>query len=291
MTPLKDHQWLVSPAKALLILTHGMMEDQDRYAEFAAFMNTKGISVIAYDVRGHGKSCPNPQLGFLGKGVTWRTLVEDLHALRVKASQEFPSLPVFLLGHSMGSFITQSYIARYGKGLRGVVLTGTSYIPLPLSFMGLLASRILGGLLGDKRGGKWVQFLTFFNYNKGISDSKTPYDWISNRPQVVRDYLKNPYCGFSCTASFFECLYMGLFSLFSPKTIPAIPKDLPILMLGGERDPLSHFGKGLLRLVDSYKTSGHTHINHRIYPGGRHEVLNDVLRHETYTTISDWILS
>jgi alpha-beta hydrolase superfamily lysophospholipase len=263
-------------------IAHGLAEHSARYERLAQALTAAGYVVTASDHRGHGPNCPPADLGFFADANGWRECLEDLEAVHRRIGADFPGLPRVFLGHSMGSFMGQTFIAEHGADLAGVVLSGTSR-PAP----GILPiGRRIAGFERWRQGprGKspMVQALLFGELNKPFKPARTPFDWLSRDPAEVDKYIADPYCGFEVTNQLAIDLIGALADLASPETAAKIPKGLPIYLFSGARDPV---GAKLQGLIDVYRAAG-LRATTKIYPEARHETLNETNRDEVTATRS-----
>ena len=273
--------------RAVIQILHGMLEHQGRYADFSATMARQGIAVYIHDHHGHGKHCGHR--GDIDEGVVFGDLVTDAHAVTLQIKQDYPDVPIFLLGHSMGSFIAQLYFSRYPKLLSGLLLSGTSYVSPFESKLGIYATHFFELFVGMHRVSYILTFLVFGLYNRKCKPKRSNMDWISRDNQVVDQALADPHFPDYCTVGFFRMLFSMLHDLYANKPHLNSDKESPIYFFAGDKDPVSHYGKTLIKLVNDYKKAGYTDITCDIYKGGRHEMLNEINRTDVYKNIQHWI--
>jgi len=278
-----------SNPKAIVQISHGMMEHAARYERFAKALTAEGYVVYANDHRGHGKSATPEQKGLMGPN-GWSGAVKSIKALTDVIKKEKPNLPVFLLGHSWGSFMAQNYIQDYGKELKGVILSGTNgkqglLGPGLMIAKGEVKKKGIDGL-GTKMDG-----MSFNGYNKRIKKPKTRSDWLSRDEKEVEKYVNDPECGFVCKNGFFVDLLSGLKHIWSKEQEAKIPKDLPIYIFAGSEDPVSNYTKGIQELIGRYNKLGIKNLTYKFYPGGRHEMLNETNRDEVTKDTIAWLNS
>lgn len=288
---LRLYIWLPidSKIKGVVQIAHGMAEWAGRYDEFAKKLVNSGYKVYANDHRGHGNSVKNVNdIGFLGKD-GFNAMVEDMKIVHDLIRKENPDVPIFLLGHSMGSFLAQSYVTKYGDDLKGVIYSGSNGKQGAVLNAGILIARLQVLFLGEKAKSKLLDSMTFGTYNKSFSPCRTSYDWLSREPNKVDKYVKDPYCGGVFTTSFFYDFFKGLKSLYEKENINRIPKDLPVCILSGKMDPVGEFGKGIARLEKFYRDQGIIDVHVKIYDDSRHEILNETNKDEVTDDIIAWI--
>ncbi|MEF9959321.1 MAG: alpha/beta hydrolase [Niameybacter sp.] len=290
---IQAYKWIPEHTKCnkgVVQISHGMAEGAHRYTHLAQYLTDNGYIVYAHDHRGHGKTAVNlDKLGILAKEDGFQHLVLDVHRLSKRIQLEYPELPLFLLGHSMGSFVTQEYIMHYGECLRGVLLSGSNGKQGPIVDLGLwIAGREVRKIGRDTKSVK-LDKLIFGKYNKQFEPARTHFDWLSRDEEEVDKYLADPYCGRIFTAGFFYDFLSGIKYVGSLKNKKTIPEDLPIFVFSGDKDPVGRYGKGILDLVEDYKKVGIRQVTYKLYPGGRHEMLNETNRDEVMQDILEWI--
>src|SRR5690554_929343 len=270
-------------------IAHGMAEHAARYHKFAEKLTKAGFAVYANDHRGHGKTAGSQEnYGYLAKNDR-ELLVEDMYSLSRLIKKEYPGAPLFLFGHSMGSFLSRSYLLKYDQELKGVILSGTAGNPGLLAVFGRCIALLIGRIRGDRYRSKLLDKLTFGNYNKGIKNPKTKYDWLCRDKDVVSEYINDDYCGGVFTASFFHELAAGLQEINKKEELKKIPDDLPILLLSGTRDPVGNYTKGVLEVYRDYLEAGIIKVEYKLYDGARHEILNELNKEDVYRDILSWL--
>ncbi len=276
------------PVRAILQLSHGMCEYVDRYDGFAAFMARHGFVVYANNHLGHGKSAKTmDDLGYFGPKEGYRFLVQDLYKMTCIAKKENPGLPVVLLGHSMGSFIARLYLASFSKQVDAAVLVGTAG-KNPLEKTGTALINGIVRVRGGRFRSRFLQKIGFGAYNKKIPNHQTDSDWISRERQVIQKYEADPYCKFIFTAAAFKDLFTMLKLASSQQWPYRIRKDLPILLLAGDMDPVGNYGKGVKEVYQKLKNAGVQDVKMKLYKGARHEILNETNQDEVYADILAW---
>jgi alpha-beta hydrolase superfamily lysophospholipase len=272
--------------QGILQIYHGMAEHAERYADFACHMNSIGFSVYACDLRGHGKtgelnhnSCDIDKDGFNG-------IVQDQHVLSKLIGIRNPGVPLFVLGHSFGAFIAQEYIKHYGSEIAGVILSGSCMLEGPaIKLGGCLAA--ISMPLGKSRRNALLDKLSFGSYNKVISNPVSKFAWISRDDEQVKKYDADSFCGNIMSTNFYYYFFKGLNRL--NRNIGSIPKNLPVYLMSGDNDPVGQYGKGTTKLYEMYRSVGIADLQLKLYPGGRHEMLNETNRQEVYQDIAAWL--
>lgn len=277
------------PVKAAIQIAHGMAETAARYERFAKALTEAGYIVYANDHRGHGMTAKFPEkVGFMGTdGLNWA--VEDMHRLHQIIQAENPSIPRFLLGHSMGSFLTQQYISLYGAGLQGVILSGTSGKQGFILNLGAVLAKWVMVLKGAQTPSPFLDQLTFGSYNNHFKPNRTKFDWLSRDEAEVDAFMADPFCGAIFSAGYFYdlcCLLKRIHQLANQRHIPV---DLPIYLFSGTQDPVGNYTKTIHRLIQTYQTLGIGDVTCKFYPEGRHEMLHEINRDEVTRDIIEWL--
>jgi alpha-beta hydrolase superfamily lysophospholipase len=273
--------------KAVIQVAHGMMENRLQYESFAQEMIKNNIAVYANNHRGHGQTTQN--LGDLGTKNGWQTMIADLREVTNLIKKTHPNCPVFLLGHSMGSYLAQDYATRYSNDLAGLLLSGTSFESPLLTGFAKTVAKLCSLLFGPKSTGNLLQKIVFFGFNAGFKSRKTNFDWLSRDEAYVKAYANSPTCGFVPNYNFFYELFNGLFNLYTTKTLSKIKKTLPIYIFYGDQDPLSQGGKKIEPLIKLYQKLGLKNIVIHSYSEGRHVMLNETNKDQVYLDILNWI--
>ncbi len=277
-------------ARGIVQLAHGVAEHITRYDSFAQFLAAHGYLVVGNDHLGHGKSVASEaELGCLGESGGWDHVVEDMHTLHDLTAARYPGKPYYLFGHSMGSFLARTYIIRYRGGLDGVILSGTGQqsklLILGGGLMGRAEARRHGAAFRSER----LQKLAFGKYNDGFDSVRTDFDWLSRDEAVVDAYIADPLCGYTASAGLFRDMMDGLAYLSRPANLDRMRKDLPVYFMSGACDPVGENGKGVTRAYRSFLRAGMTDVSLKLYPGGRHEMLNEINNGEVYQDILAWL--
>jgi len=279
--------------KAVLLIAHGMAEHGARYERFAASLTADGYVVYCPDDRGHGKTIANDsETGYFtdkGKG-GFRRIIDDDKEIADEAAKAYPGLPLFLFGHSMGSFVSQGFIALYGSMLSGCVLSGTAG-PMPKAV--LSAGRAIAGIgcffKGRHAKAKLCNKISFGSYNNAFKPTRTEFDWLSRDKAEVDKYVADPLCGFVCTNGFFSDFMGGLAFIHRPEVMAAIPKNLPVFMVSGSMDPVGAASGSVDQLAKMYRDLGIACVDKKLYEGAHHEILNETNRDEVTKDIIGWL--
>lgn len=288
---IKYYRWTTTQEiKGVVQLVHGMTEYALRYDYFAEKLCENGYTVYAHDQRGHGEtSKEDEERGYIADNEGFDILVEDVKELTDIIKEENPNLPIILFAHSMGSFVTQRYIQLYGDKIDGVILSGTNGRPDKITKLGILISKIEIMLRGRKAKSKLMDKLSFGDFNSNFKPNRTNYDWLCSVEEEVDKYIESNMCGFICTTSFYYDLIRGLWKINKRENLRKIPKNLPIFIFAGDKDPVGKFGKGIIRLYNDYKELGIADLEYKLYKNGRHEMLNEKNKDEVIKDLIEWI--
>lgn len=278
--------------RAVLQICHGVAEHIARYDAFARYLNELGIAVVGHDHLGHGRSLPEGGTPvYFGEGNTWHTVVDDIYVLHQRIRLWYPDVPLCIMGHSMGSFLTRTYLIRYPGTVKAAIIMGTGWQPEMTIRGGLLLAGILSGLKGPDAVSKLVTNMAFGAYNKAFGDKpRTPNDWLSADTDNVDRYMADPLCGADATVGLFRQMLRGLRFNQTPGNIDRMDKNAPILLIAGQDDPVGNMGAGVRRTHDAFKRAGIKDVTQKLYPGLRHEILNEAAMRDTvYGDIGAWL--
>lgn len=276
-------------ANAVLQVVHGMAEHSLRYERLAGALNDAGYAVYAHDLPGHGPRAAPGMRGHFGDRHGWRAAIGSIREVQRGAQREHPGKPVFMLGHSMGSFLLQHYIADAGANLSGAVFSATTGDLGALRRVALALIRVEAAIYGIRHPSAVGERLTFRTYNKAFKPARTPFDWLSRDAAEVDRYIADPDCGFRVTTGLWlELLEVGG-RLTAPNRLRRIPKHLPVLLLAGERDPVSAGAKGPRSLERHFLQCGLRDVTVKVYPDARHELFNDLCRDEVTSDLITWL--
>jgi alpha-beta hydrolase superfamily lysophospholipase len=254
---------------AAVQIAHGMGEHAQRYEHVASALTDAGYVVYAQDHRGHGASIVG-SAGDLGAG-SWPGLVNDIGRLSAVVRAEHPGIPLILLGHSMGSFAVQQYLLDHSADIDGVVLTGTAVIDLLEPALDLDAP------------------LDLTLFNSAFQPARTDFDWLSRDEAVVDAYVADPLCGFGIDTPSAKAMFVGARRLADPALLAAIRDSLPVYIAAGELDPVNGGLTLLNPLTERLKDAGLTDVTVVIYPGARHEILNETNSAEVIDALIAWM--
>ncbi|MFD3448354.1 alpha/beta hydrolase [Microbacteriaceae bacterium 4G12] len=277
--------------KAVVQIAHGMAEHIKRYDEFARELVSNGIFVYGNDHRGHGltASCKEDR-GYFAPENGFERVVHDMDVVSKHIENEYDGVPLFLLGHSMGSFLSRRYVQIYGKRLKGLILTGTGDNPSFMLKVGKAVARFEMRKNGHKTPSPLLNAMSFGQFNRAFRPNRTLFDWLSRDEKAVDAYLQDSLCGGVFTSGFFYDLFTGSEMIIDEVSIARVPKDLPIFFVSGDRDPVGKNTKGVLHAYEAYKKAGVQDVSYKFYKDSRHEILNETNRAEVYEEILAWIV-
>ncbi|WP_064093415.1 alpha/beta hydrolase [Rossellomorea aquimaris] len=278
--------------KGVIQLSHGMAEHILRYSDFAEYAVAQGFIVIGHDHRGHGQTAEkNGTVGFFSENNGFERAVEDIYEINQWIHEQHPHTPIILFGHSMGSFLARRYIQLYDTSIKAVILSGTGGNPGFLGKVGIFLAKREIRKKGNKTESPLLDKLSFGNFNKSFKPANTAFDWLSRDPKEVEKYIEDPLCGRISTSGFFYDLFSGLQTIHQRSEIERTRKNLPIYLYSGSKDPVGKNGAGVQSVATEYKSIGMNHIQTKIYPEGRHEMLNETNKDEVYKDTINWINS
>lgn len=292
-----DHRTLIhciewkpdTDIKAVLQIAHGMVEFINRYDRFATYLANHNILVVGNDHLGHGDSVINDnKLGYFGEDGN-QLVISDMHTLHLETKMNYPDVPYFILGHSMGSFLTRQYIEMYSQDLSGAILMGTGY--QPNSALKLLQTLCL---LSVKQKGwdyrnEFLTKLTLGSYNKPFEPARTKNDWLTKDETIVDEYNKNPLNNFTFTNNAYYYMAQGI--QYANDHLSDISKNLPILLISGANDPVGKNGLGVKKIYDLLLEQDIQDVSLRLYQNDRHEILNETNYKQVYQDIYDWMVN
>jgi len=288
--------------RAVLHIIHGMAEHALRYKRLAEKLTEAGIEVWAADQRGHGKTAnlevngPNKGglLGHCADGNGYILVTDDVRAINEEIKKTRSNVPLFLLGHSWGSFIAQNYIeySNIDKDkikINGCILSGTKGPDGFIIKAGVPIMTLLAMLKGQRKGSILAYSMADGPYNKTFKPNRTPFDWLSRDEQEVDKYVKDPLCGFLCSSGFYRDLAKLLYNIHRHDAMARIDRSLPVYVFSGSADPVGDMGKSPTALVDAYRNIGINDCYFVLYPGARHEAFNETNREEVIDNLLSWI--
>lgn len=275
--------WHGNAPRAVLVISHGMAEHASRYGPLAHWLTHHGIEVVAVEHRGHGPFCGEQERGHYSDQDGWQKVVDDLHSVITYARQQHPDLPLTLFGHSMGSFIAQACAQQYGDDIDNLILCATNRI----DYTHLKVSQLLVSAIARIRGGRHrsplIDRMTFGAFNKRFHPNRTSHDWLSRDHEQVDRYLADPLCGTPATVQLWRDFIGGMLAISPAKW----RKDLPVHLMAGSDDPVGEMGDGVSRHYDAIHQAGIAPASFRLFPGARHELINETNASEVWQHLLD----
>ena len=276
--------------KGIVQISHGVGEHAGRYQPIAKILQDKGYEVYANDHRVHGKSVKNEDyLGYYDGDDYFSDAINDMSQLTEIIKKEHYNKKIILFGHSMGSLLSREYVTKYGDDLEALVLSGTASFMKGLGSFGLLSATFLGKLNGKHRSNELLKKLFFSQFNKKFKPNRTKVDWISSDENQVDLFEADPLRIEDFSLSIFLDILKGSKKINQVSTFENTPKDLPIFIFSGDKDPVGEMGKGVKKVAKKYKNAGIEDITLRLYKGGRHEMLNEINKNEVEQDLLDWL--
>ncbi len=275
--------------RGIIQIAHGMTEHAGVYTDFIAALLKAGYGVYAHDHKGHGKTVKREEdYGHFKPNVGWNEAVSDVIFVSETIRKE-QTCPLFLLGHSMGSFLSRRAVQLKGELYDGFLISGTGGNPGILGSIGHKVATIEMKLRGEKTKSPMLNFLSFGNFNSHFKPNRTKFDWLSSDNSQVDKYIADPLCGFICTTSFYRELFSGVLEVNKLEEFKKTPKNLPIHIFSGDRDPVGDMGKGVKEVYENYKKCGVKDVTLRLYENGRHEMFHEVNKDEVFQDLISWL--
>ena len=277
--------------RGVLQIAHGVAEHIGRYDDFARYLNEQGIVVAGHDHLGHGQSLPEGGTPvYFGEENGWTHAVDDIHGLHEILAKRFKRLPHLIMGHSMGSFLTRSYLIRYPGEKKAAILMGTGWQPGYMLTGGSLIAKRFYYKNGGSSTSNFVTELAFGGYNRAFAPNRTGFDWLSADPENVDRYIADPLCGADATVGLFRDMLGGIRFNQKPANLKKMDPSMPVLFISGEDDPVGAMGKGVKRSCAAFQKAGMQDVTLKLYAGLRHEILNEKPMQQTvYSDIHDWL--
>lgn len=277
--------------RAILQITHGMIEYIERYRPFAEYLTKQGFMVVGHDHLGHGASVNSEEeWGYFGDNPS-DILVEDMHQLRSKIQKDNPGVPYFMMAHSMGSYMLRKYLCIHNENLSGAIIMGTGCVPDGTMKFGMWLCKVIAAFRGWNYRSKLIQSLSYSKpykkfdlYGKDYTNS-----WLTKDTEQVKKYYGDPRCTFMFTVNGYYGLMEAVYFDNQMENIKKVPKDLPIFMVSGEQDPVGDLGEGVKKVYHMYKDAGIEDLTYKLYENDRHEILNETDRQQVFSDIYAWL--
>lgn len=274
--------------RGVIQLSHGMCEYVCRYAHMAKVLCDKGFAFCGNDHLGHGYTGDPKNYGFKAEQKGWQYVLKDLKTMNDHIHAAFPGKPVFLLGHSMGSFYGRYLAEQYPDAISGLIISGTGG-PGALFSAGKALASILCRIKGPRYVSQLMVDASMGSYCKGIEQDGSGNAWLSRDPEVWEKYAADPMCNYKFTVSAYRDMLTAYCHVNHPNWAKGMKKDLPILIYSGDRDPVGDFGKGVQAVNDMLLKAGCRDVTLRLYPGARHEMHNETNKEEVFELLLSWL--
>ena len=274
--------------RGMVQLVHGVAEHIGRYDETARFLAARGYAVCGEDHLGHGLTAGG-KFGYFGPKNGWNLVARDVRRLRELEGERHPGLPYVMVGHSMGSFLTRTYLIRWPGTVNAAVLSGTGQeSPAAVASCKALAGALCR-LKGPDYVSRTVHDLSLGAYNRAFQPNRTPSDWLSRDEKAVDAHLADPLCAFLPTVGMFRDMMGGLQFIASRANLSRMDRDTPVYFLSGDQDPVGAMGAGVRKVEGMFRSAGCRDITVKLYPGGRHEMFHEINRQEVLCDLLAWI--
>ena len=278
--------------RGVVQIAHGIAEHINRYEDFMRFLADNGLVCVGNDHLGHGKSIrEDSEQGIFAEKDGWNFVLKDMLKLHDMTHEEYPDVKYIMFGHSMGSFLTRNYIINYPDSYDLAILSGTGHQSPLLIFGGCTISDLLSSKNGVASDGQKLEEIAFGSYCSKIENPRTPFDWLSVCEENVDKYIADPLCGFVAKTGLYRDMMHGIKFITKKKNIAKMNPDKPIYFMSGDADPVGDYGEGVKKAYKAFCNAGLKDVMIRLYPGGRHEMLNETNKEQVYQDILNWINS
>lgn len=274
--------------KAVVVLLHGLAEHFGRYRRFAEYLTSCGVALCGQDHLGHGGAVPEEERGFFAKKNGWELVCRDGASLVKDMRERFSNLPIFLMGHSMGSFMARTIYLRSLAQIDGLILSGTGNMSSAIVTGGKLVGKGIALFRGKNKVSPLLTSLALGAYDKPFK-GEGKNAWISSQKEEIERYNDDPLCGFPVKIGMFLDMFDGLSYIINKKNICLADKDVPILLVSGREDPVGDMGKGVTKAYRDFCDAGMQDVSMLLYDACRHEILNDTCREKVEEDILLWL--
>lgn len=276
-------------AKGIVQLAHGMTDYTARYRELADYLTGEGYIFAGNHHLGHGLSVANEEdFGYFAEEGGLDLVVEDMHTMNRTLRETFPALPVILMGHSMGSFLSRIYAVKHPHSIRGLIIHGTGG-KNPLVGFGIFVAKLIKKLYGGHHHSKLIQSLAFGNYNAKFPKEEGEGAWLTRDVETVASRPDDKFTSFTFTTAGYIDLFTALRDSNSKEWYENYPKDMPTLVVSGDMDPVGDYGKGPGEVYEGLLVRGASNLELKLYPGARHELFNETNRQEVFADLVGWL--
>lgn len=278
-------------SKGIIQLSHGMIDYVGRYRELADFLTGEGYVFAGHHHLGHGKSVSkSEEFGIFAENGGVDYVIADMYSMNRYLRHTFPTLPLIVMGHSMGSFITRLYVEKYPHSMVGVIIHGTGG-PNPAIPFGRALASLIRKIKGPTYRSPLIEKLVFGSYNSKFPKTDGKHAWLTRDTDLVKDRDDDKFTSFKFTVSGYMDLFSMLANSNSAEWYEKYPKDLPTLIMSGDMDPVGNYGKGPDHVYKHLLISGCTKVDIKLYEGARHELFNETNRADVYADIIEWVES
>lgn len=275
---------------AVLQIAHGVTEYILRYEPFAKYLTEKGFAVVGNDHLGHGKSiAEKAEPMYFGPTGSWNWVVKDINTCKEIEKKKFPNIPYCLLGFSLGSFLVRTYLIDYPKSVDAAIIMGTGTTPdIQISLAKMMANKE-AKKAGEQYSTPTIKKLTFDTYNKIFAPNRTDFDWLCSNNEELDKYIDDPMRGGNLSSGLFREMLSGMSYTNKINNITKMDKDIPILFISGDADPVGNQGKGVTQAYEKFKKVGIKSVSLKLYPKLRHDILHEVGNDKIYDDIHNWM--
>lgn len=278
-----------APPRAVIQLSHGMCEYICRYEPMFEVLAQAGFAIAGNDHLGHGDTVSTPRdFGFMAEKDGYQFVLQDLHTMNTLTHEKYPGLPFFLLGHSMGSFYARWHAEMFPETIDGLLISGTGG-PSPV----MPAGKALCGLMAKRKGPRYVSpfvvKVSMGSYCKKIDAPTSGNAWLSRDPKVWEEYGQDEKCNFSFSVSAYRDMLTAYVHVNRKAWAESLPKALPVLLYAGDMDPVGNYGKGVRKVYEMLKGAGMEDVTLKLYPGGRHEMHNEINKDQVFADVIEWL--
>lgn len=278
--------------KGIIQIIHGVTEHILRYEECAKFFTEKGFVVVGNDHIGHGESiAPNTEPMYFGKDGSWNFVVRDMKKCMELTKQKYINTPYYMIGFSLGSFVLRTYLIDYNNDkIDGAVIIGTGDISKIEANIAMYMANKEAKKVGEEHTSPVIKQLTFDTYNKKFKPNKTDFDWLCASEEQLDKYIKDSKRGKALSAGLFRELLYGMKYTSDIKNMKKMNKELPVIFLSGDKDPVGKEGNGVIKTLKKFEKIGMKNAKIKLYAGLRHDILHEDSRYKIYTDIYKWII-
>lgn len=276
--------------KGFVQIAHGVAEYAARYDDFMKFLADNGYATAANDHLGHGKSVVSEDKRlFFAEENGWDLVVGDMKKLHDQLKEKYPEKKAVLFGHSMGSFLSRTYIIKYPDDFDAAVICGTGQQGGLLVSVGEMMAKRECRKIGASKPSLKMTGLAFGGYNKKFEPKRTSVDWLSRNEENVDRYAADPLCGGISSAGLFRDMMGGIKFIGNKANIEKMRKDMPVFLIAGSMDPVGDYGKAVKKVYQMFLAAGMKRVSMKLYEGDRHEILNEDDRQQVYDDVLGWI--